>query len=175
MGVTDRNDDQAKLNALNYANEAVLNFGHIMHGLASNNPFQQLEATKAVCELLSLVAIFSTPLERRSITTVLVKIYHLCYEGGVMNRIMSFLTLSSQPPLQFQALKAVRAKDRLPLFDCACMLLMYVLLMCCCAADSVHARAAHRLDASHTRFAPRQDALQAPCQEHELCSRHVSE
>jgi hypothetical protein len=60
-----RSDDEVKLRALNYANDAVLNFNQIMNGLGSNNPFQQLEATKAVCELLSLVTIFSTPLERR--------------------------------------------------------------------------------------------------------------
>ena len=107
MGGSHESDDQAKLAALNYANECVLNFNSVMAGLGSNNPYQQLEATKAVCQLLSLVVLFKSPLERRSITTVLVKIYHLMYDGGVMNRIMSFLSISSQPPLQFQALKAL--------------------------------------------------------------------
>lgn len=102
-----RSDDSAKLAALNYANDAVLNFSQVMNGLSSNNPFQQLEATKAVVQLLQLVVVFGTPLERRSITSVLVKIFHLCYEGGVMQRIMSFLTLHQQPPLQFQALLAI--------------------------------------------------------------------
>jgi hypothetical protein len=56
---------------------------------------------------LKFLILFPFSLSISSITTVLVKIFYLCYEGGVMNRVMSFLTLSSQPPLQFQALKAL--------------------------------------------------------------------
>lgn len=106
-GSKQESDDQAKLAALNYANDCVLNFASVMSGLQSQNPYQNLEATKAVCELLSLVVLFNTPLERRSITTVLVKVFHLLYDGGVMNRVMAFLSMSQQPPLQFQALKAL--------------------------------------------------------------------
>jgi hypothetical protein len=106
-GPREESNDAAKLAALNFANECVLNFGAVLSGLHSQNPYQNLESTKAVCELLSLVVLFSTPLERRSITTVLVKIFHLMYDGGVMNRVMSFLSMGQQPPLQFQALKAL--------------------------------------------------------------------
>jgi hypothetical protein len=106
-GPSEGSNDEEKLAALNFANDCVLNFASVLSGLQSQNPFQQLEATKAVCKLLSLVVVFNTPLERRSITTVLVKIFHLMYDGGVMNRIMYFLTLHQQPPLQFEALKVL--------------------------------------------------------------------
>ena len=106
-GMDGDSDDETKLKALNFANDCVLNFGSVMAGLNSNNPMQQLEATKNVCDLLSLVVLFNSPLERRTITTVLVKIYGLLYDGGVMNKVMSFLAQNQQPPLQFQALKAL--------------------------------------------------------------------
>ena len=71
----------------------------------SNNPAQQLDSCRHLNKLLSIVEVFSTPLERRSIAEVLMLAWQNMEQHKIVPRLSVMLRETRSPPLLCEVLK----------------------------------------------------------------------
>mmetsp|Transcript_17717 Transcript_17717/g.49861 ORF Transcript_17717/g.49861 Transcript_17717/m.49861 type:complete len:1041 (+) Transcript_17717:66-3188(+) len=90
-----------KLEALNYVREAMPNFEAMAGAIHSANPYQQVEGVKALAKLLSLVEVFPSASERRTIGDVLIRIYEMLIKCNLAPRLVQLLRSSQSAELQW--------------------------------------------------------------------------
>eukprot|EP01125_Pyxidicula_operculata_P010084 TRINITY_DN331_c1_g1_i2.p1 TRINITY_DN331_c1_g1~~TRINITY_DN331_c1_g1_i2.p1 ORF type:complete len:645 (+),score=128.51 TRINITY_DN331_c1_g1_i2:2-1936(+) len=71
------------------------------------NPFNQIEGTKHMARLLSIVEVFATPIERRAVCDDILPVYDVMVKHNLPARFVKFIHQYDKPPLQIEALKAL--------------------------------------------------------------------
>ncbi|MDP2437176.1 MAG: EF-hand domain-containing protein [archaeon] len=97
-----------KLSVLNISRRVLQRQSKVYEALTGDSPLPYLDATKELADALSIVEEFQSPIERRSVAEVIIKLFQFLVESGIIPRLFYLLRLNNPPPgLQYHSLRAL--------------------------------------------------------------------
>eukprot|EP00007_Cunea_sp_BSH-02190019_P007547 CAMPEP_0174234814 /NCGR_PEP_ID=MMETSP0417-20130205/4453_1 /TAXON_ID=242541 /ORGANISM="Mayorella sp, Strain BSH-02190019" /LENGTH=1117 /DNA_ID=CAMNT_0015313229 /DNA_START=45 /DNA_END=3398 /DNA_ORIENTATION=- len=100
-------DSHQKLEVLAHCKRVLTNVQPLIADLGSQSITQQVEGVKSLASLLYIVEAFPTPIERRRVVDVIVKIFEMIVQLQVVPRLVQFLRSGQAPLLQYHAARCL--------------------------------------------------------------------